>query len=382
MTQLKPFWFRFLPSLYFVKRQISSLKLWVWIKVGFVKKVLIQPYAGYGNKTQLYLAGRVLADRNILASTPEDRFWRNFGKMRRRFFTIVFPGVELEAEFQGERIQVSTDEEGYFEIRMHVDGREVLEGWHSVRLRLLHDLLGRATEVVALGEVYFPAANPDYGIISDIDDTILTTGAARLWEMLKVTFTQNAHTRVPFAGVSEFYDALRKGSDHLLSNPIFYVSSSPWNIYDFLMEFLEAHQIPKGPLMLRDLGLSRDQWIAGPHRDHKLKQIDHILNVYGELSFILIGDSGQEDPQIYLEIVTRYPNRILAVYIRDVSEADLSTLTLEYLKEGVELILVKDTTDAAAHALAKGWILASDQPKIEAQKQTDEKAQSSASPLV
>ncbi len=377
MTSSNPLRLRFLPALYALKRQISKLKLWIWIKVGFVKKVLIQPYAGYGNARELYLAGRVLADRNILASTPEDRFWRNFGKMRRRFFTIVFPGVDLEAEFQGHTIRATTDEEGYFEIKLPVEGAEIPEGWHPVRLKLLHDLLGRATEVVALGEVYFPAPNADYGIISDIDDTILTTGAARLWEMLKVTFTQNAHTRIPFAGVSEFYDALRKGSDYILSNPVFYVSSSPWNIYDFLMEFLDAHKIPKGPLMLRDLGLSRDQLIAGSHRDHKLKQIKHILYAFRDLRFILIGDSGQEDPQIYFEIVQKYPGRILTVYIRDVSGADLSDLADEYSAVGGELILVKDTTQAAAHALSKGWILKSDERKIEDQKRVDEKSNDS-----
>lgn len=365
--------FRLLPLLYYVKRQIAKLKLWFWVKVGFVKKVMIQPYAGYGNGKELYLAGRVLVDRNIQPSSPEDRFWRNFGKMRRRFFTIIFPGVNLEAEFQDRKYQATTDEEGYFEIKLPLDGDELSEGWHPVRLRLLHDLLGRATEVVALGEVYFPAPNADYGIISDIDDTILTTGAARLWEMLKVTFTQNAHTRIPFAGVSEFYDALRKGIDDVLSNPIFYVSSSPWNIYDFLMEFLDAHKIPRGPLMLRDLGLSRDQFIAGSHSAHKLKQISHILKVFGDLRFILIGDSGQEDPQIYLEIIQKYPGRILAVYIRDVSGADLSALNVEYLRNGVEMVLVKDTVEAADHALAKGWILKSDEPKIEDQKLKDER---------
>jgi phosphatidate phosphatase APP1 len=373
MTSSKPSGFRILPALYFVKRQVSRLKLWFWVKVGFVKKVMIQPYAGYGNDKELYLAGRVLVDRNIQASTPDDRFWRNFDKMRRRFFTIVFPGVDLEAEFQGETIQVTTDEEGYFEIKIVLRGAEIPEGWHLIRLRLLHDLLGRAAEVVALGEVYFPAANADYGIISDIDDTILTTGAMRLWEMLKVTFSQNAHTRIPFAGVSEFYDALRKGRDDVLSNPIFYVSSSPWNIYDFLMEFLVAHQIPKGPLMLRDLGLSRDQFIAGSHSAHKLKQISHIMEIFRNLPFILIGDSGQADPEIYLDTVKNYPGRILAVYIRDVSGSDLSGLALEYQSQGVELILVQDTNQAAAHALSKGWILKDDQKKIKEQKRVDEK---------
>jgi phosphatidate phosphatase APP1 len=366
--------FRILSILYFAKRQVSRLKLWVWVKVGFVKKVQIQPYVGYGNEKELYLVGRVLVDRGIQASSPEDRFWRNFRKMRKRFLTIVFPGVDVEAELEGKIIRVTTDEEGYFEIILPLDDLEIHQGWQSIRLRLLHDLLGRATEVNATGEVYFPVANPDYGIISDIDDTILTTGAMRMWEMLKVTFTQNAHTRIPFAGVSEFYDALRKGCDQILSNPIFYVSSSPWNIYDFLMEFLDAHDIPKGPLMLRDIGLSRDQFIAGSHEVHKLKQINHILDVFQELSFILIGDSGQKDPQIYLEVVKTHPGRILAVYIRDVSSAELSLLASEFLLQGVELILVKDTTAAAAHALSKGWILPSDTEKIKDQKLEDEKS--------
>jgi phosphatidate phosphatase APP1 len=125
--------------------------------------------------------------------------------------------------------------------------------------------------------------------------------------------------------------------------------------------------------MLRDIGLSREQLIAGSHRDHKLKQIQHILKTFKDLGFILIGDSGQEDPQIYLEIVKTYPGRILAVYIRDVSEADLSELAIEYQTGGVELILVKDTTEAASHAASKGWILESDKPVIEAKKLEDEK---------
>lgn len=364
---------RILPLLYFAKRQFSKAKLWIWIKIGFVKKVLIQPYAGYGNGKELYLAGRVLADRDIQASAPEDRFWRNFQKMRKRFLTIVFPGVDLEVEFQGKIAQVTTDEEGYFQVQLQLESADIEEGWHPVRLKLLHDLLGRETVVQAEGKVYFPAQNADYGIISDIDDTILTTGAMRMREMLKVTFTKNAHTRIPFAGVSEFYDALRKGRDEILSNPIFYVSSSPWNIYDFLMEFLDAHKIPKGPLMLRDLGLSRDQLIAGSHHEHKLKQINHIFDVFGNLDFILIGDSGQKDPKIYLEVVEKYKQRILTVYIRDVSGADLSDLAKAYQSHGVELILVKDTTEAAAHAISKGWILPSDTGKIKDQKVEDEK---------
>ncbi len=326
------------------------------LKTGLVQKVMIQPYAGYGNDQEVYLAGRVLEDKGIKPSTPVDTFWQNMGKMRKRFLTVVFPGVRVEAEFEGQKTIAFTDEEGYFELNFRPINPISQEGWKSIQLRLLDPISAKVQAVEASGKIYFPAPLAEYGVISDIDDTIVSTGAMRLWEMIKVTFFKNAHTRVPFPGVSEFYRLLRRGSDGILSNPLFYVSSSPWNLYDFLMEFLEIHQIPKGPLMLRDLGLSRNQWIAGSHRDHKLKQIEHIFKVYPDLPFILIGDSGQEDPEIYLEAITKHTNKVLGVFIRDVSGRDLSALIDTYHALGIELKLVKHTDEAIQWAYAKGWI--------------------------
>jgi phosphatidate phosphatase APP1 len=137
------------------------------------------------------------------------------------------------------------------------------------------------------------------------------------------------------------------------------------------MEFLDAHQIPKGPLMLRDLGLSRDQWIAGSHKVHKLKQIEHIFEVYPDLPFILIGDSGQEDPEIYLEAIQKHSYKVLAVYIRDIAKRNLSALQQSYSKLGVPLILVEDTLEAARHAMSQGWIAEQSEEKIKAKSLLD-----------
>jgi phosphatidate phosphatase APP1 len=168
---------------------------------------------------------------------------------------------------------------------------------------------------------------------------------------------------------------LEKGTDGIESNPFFYVSSSPWNLYGFLMEFLDVHRIPKGPLMLRDLGLSREQFIAGSHAEHKLKQIEHILEVFTDLSFILIGDSGQKDPEIYLAVVKEFPGRVKMIYIRDVSSArtkEVEKIAREVKDSGVELMLVKDTMEAASHAVSKGWIDENNVIEIAQVKQKDE----------
>jgi phosphatidate phosphatase APP1 len=178
--------------------------------------------------------------------------------------------------------------------------------------------------------------------------------------MLKTTFLRNAHTRFPFEGVAGLYRALQRGptgSDH---NPIFYVSSSPWNLYDLLAEFLDIQGIPQGPLFLRDFGIERRKFIAIPSAVHKGRQIERILAAYPHMRFILIGDSGQEDPEIYRDVVKRHGDRVLAIYIRDVSsmmrDARVNAIAEEVRKLGVDMVLVRDSEGAAEHALQRGFI--------------------------
>ncbi|RAI92031.1 App1 family protein [Algoriphagus yeomjeoni] len=361
-----------LTVLYETKLAINQAVLWLWIKLGWVKSILIMSYEGFGNEKEILLVGRVIRDNRVGTSTPEDTVWQNISKMRRRFMTVVIPGVEVRAEFDGDEYFAKTDEEGYFEFKIHPKKQiPFLSRWQQIKLTLVDQVIRNQGEVTAFADVFLPMGNIDYGIISDIDDTIIPTGAMRMTEMLKTTFAKNAHTRTPFPGVSAFYKALQKGTDGVESNPFFYVSSSPWNLFDFLQELLQIHHIPKGPLMLRDIGLSRTQLIAGSHSEHKLEQIRHILSTYSQLPFMLIGDSGQEDPTIYLQIVREFPGRILMIFIRDVhsSRHDFVQGIREELQSlGVEMLLVKDTLQASGYALSKGWVLEEDMVGIAQEK--------------
>jgi phosphatidate phosphatase APP1 len=184
---------------------------------------------------------------------------------------------------------------------------------------------------------------------------------------------ENARTRLPFAGVAAFYRALANGQGGA-KNPIFYVSSSPWNLYDVIAGFLEAERIPAGPLLLRD-------WDLGPsmfrNAGHKARLIGEILETFPGLPFILIGDSGQEDPEIYADVVAANPNRVLAVYIRSVeprlerAEA-IGRLTERVAAAGSTLVLADDTLTVASHASAHGWIRPDALPDIRGEKRADE----------
>jgi len=333
---------------------------------------VIVPYEGFGNEKKILLVGRVIRDNRVGVSNPEDSVWLNIKKMRRRFMSVVIPGVEVKAEFQGEEYFVKTDEEGYFEFKIYPKKAiQFPARWQQVELTLMSQVIRNQGEIKAFGDVFLPVGNIDFGIISDVDDTIIPTGAMRMAEMLKTTFAKNAHTRVPFPGVSAFYKALQKGTDGVESNPLFYVSSSPWNLYDFLHELLQIHHIPKGPIMLRDIGLSRTELISGSHSEHKLEQIRQILSTYTQLSFMLIGDSGQEDPTIYLQVVREFPGRILMIFIRDVhsyQHASVENISKELNGLGVEMLLVKNTLEASQYAFSKGWVLEKDLADIAQEK--------------
>ncbi|REG90634.1 App1 family protein [Algoriphagus antarcticus] len=365
-----------LTILYETKLALNQAVLWTWIKLGWVKSLKIVPYEGFGNEKEILLVGRVIRDNRVGPSNPEDSVWRNINKMRRRFMSVVIPGVELKAEFQGQEYFARTDEEGYFEFKIHPKKSiEFPSRWQQIELTLMDQVIRNQGEIKACGDVFLPVGNIDYGIISDIDDTIIPTGAMRMTEMLKTTFAKNAHTRVPFPGVSAFYRALQNGSDGVESNPLFYVSSSPWNLYDFLHELLQIHHIPKGPLMLRDIGLSRTELISGSHSEHKLEQIRHILSTYSQIPFMLIGDSGQEDPTIYLQVVREFPGRILMIFIRDVHSsrhASVEKISKQLNGLGVEMLLVKNTLEASQYALAKGWVLEEDLVDIAQEKVKNE----------
>lgn len=335
----------------------------------------IVTYRSYGTLNRLYVKGRVLKDKGIRSATDKDTIWNNLLSMYKRFESDEVPGAQLKVIFQDTPHFVTTDHEGYFTLNLFTEVPITWNDmWHEVSIELVEAPLDVAPGLKNTAHVLVPPADAEYGIISDIDDTVVKTTATNLLAMSRNTFFHNAHSRLPFAGVSEFYKSLQLGRNGKRNNPFFYVSSSPWNLYDLLIDFLDINDIPEGPVLLRDFGLDVNKESAS-HMGHKYKEIRNILLTYPHLDFVLIGDSGQEDPAIYREIVSNFPGRILAIYIRDVQLSDREKIAIDISRalthDKVEMVIVDNTVEAAEHASKAGLILKKEIPKITIDKKQD-----------
>lgn len=360
-----------------VEERFDELRYEMHERLGRTDPIVIQPYRGFGTEKKLRVWGRVLEDEGIHEATDRDSIWKNLLASYRRFESDEVPGVRVRARYAGAEQVALTDEEGYFDL--YLEPTEELPAdrlWHEVDVELLDDVQPGRGPVQAKAPVLVPPVEAAFGVISDVDDTILKTDATNLMAMARLTFLRNAHTRLPFEGVAAFYRALEKGPGGDGANPIFFVSSSPWNLFDFLADFCDLHGIPRGPLLLRDLGLDRNKFIKAGHHTHKLAQIEHVLATYPDLPFVLIGDSGQEDPEIYQQVIKDFPGRVRVAYIRDVS-VDERDAIVRKIAEGlgtpdVEMVLTADSAEAAEHAADVGLIDPEALPNVRAEKAKDE----------
>jgi phosphatidate phosphatase APP1 len=362
-----------------VEEGFDRMKYGLGERLGGKGPIRIRPYRGYGTQEEIYLKGRVLEGEELPPASENDNLWDNLVNTFKRFESDEVPHARVRARFAGDEAEVAADEEGYFEVILHP--KEPLPSgklWGTVGLDLLEPLRPGNPPVSAVGEVFIPPPQAQFGVISDIDDTVLQTDATQMLKMARTVFLGNARTRLPFKGAAAFYRALFQGTAPEVFNPLFYVSSSPWNLYGLLSEFFQLQDIPFGPvLFLRDWGISEDELLPIGHRSHKLQVIRRVLDHYQDLPFILIGDSGQEDPEIYAEVVSLYPERIKAIYIRNVSKGLKRPKAIEELaktvtKAGSTLILAEDTLPMAQHAAEQGWISPQMLAFIEADKRADE----------
>ena len=370
-----------LKAAYYIEHGFDKVR-WSYLReFNRIGQVDIHVYRGFGNLKHAYISGRLVENRNIKPARTQDTKLRNLVSMYKRFESFEIPNARIQAEFYGQRVDTKTNDEGYFEFSLPVpkDLDQTLV-WHNVELILLDKIGKNAGPVKSTGKILIPQTEAEYGVISDIDDTVLQTKATNFIRMMQKTFLYNSKTRLPFEGVAGFYRALHMGSKNVKDkNPMYYVSSSPWNLYDMLEDFFEIQKLPAGPFLLRNLGMNLDKLFKNSHLDHKLTQIEKIFEFTGELPFILIGDSGQHDPEIYLEVVKNHPGRILAVYIRDVSkekrDQQIYSIIDEMYRLGTEMIFVKDTEAAARHAIGQGFIPEEELKDVQIEKQKDLKAE-------
>lgn len=338
---------------------------------------MVAGYRSYGNAERVLVRGRAMENEGVTPAGDGDSLWRNLVNSYRRIESDPLPNARVRVTVGGATADLTADDEGFFSAWVDVDGpAATASGWIPIGLELLSPVEA-GPPVVGETEALLAPPTARFITISDMDDTVLQSHVTSLVQAFRTVLLGNARTRLPFPGVAAFYRALHAGASGVEQNPVFYVSSSPWNLYDLLIDFLEHQGIPRGPLTLRDWDLNREA--LGRSRLHRFKDaaIREIMGAYPTLPVILVGDSSQQDPEIYRDVVREFPERVLAIYIRDVKRTPERRGAIAALVGEVEaarsvLVLAEDTMAAARHAAERGLIDPRALAEISGEKRMDD----------
>jgi phosphatidate phosphatase APP1 len=269
---------------------------------------VLEAYIGYAAGDRWVLRGRVLTRLRGDGATDMASRWRTVRQMAGLFLTDEVAGVAVRAA----GICAWSDAEGY--VRLELPAPAAASGpWGEVEM-----IIDRGAGPVAVAgaravcPVRVPGPEAAVMIVSDIDDTVIETGSWSLLRNLWTTFTRALPERKVHADARALLQALSDTG----RNPVFYVSSSPWNMHGYLKALFARSGVPSGPIFLRDLGVTPDGRIGARHGDHKTAAIEEILAAQPGLPVILLGDTGQKDAEIYAGIVARHPGRVRAVALR------------------------------------------------------------------
>ncbi len=322
----------------------------------------IVSFQSYGTDTHFYMRGRALEDETI--NLEQKGLFGLFINSWKRFESDEIKHAELKLKLSnGLVLKVVTDAHGYFKIDTEVKGLRALankEGWLNFEISYSDTNLKRSiqNDNRFQGELLIPSADAQFGVISDIDDTIIHTGVVSTlkWRVLINSIFKSAARRIPLEGASDFYHKLHLGKSGEYANPIFYVSHSPWNLYRYLDFFLKQNKFPKGPILLRSF---KDIFKKkSGERPQKHKEIINILKTYPNLKFILIGDSAEYDADIYKAIAIEFPSQIIAIYLRSVGHTRKMRRVTLLFKDYTQLpvLLVGSSAEAIQHARSHGFI--------------------------
>jgi phosphatidate phosphatase APP1 len=280
-------------------------------------KTRIVSHTGYGSESFVRVLGRLLMTRRpedhpgadveatvseLKAAEEEQRGWR-------AFITAPAMNVPVSIRVGARTIETRSDRSGYIDITVKDHG--LAPGWHDVVLSS-----PQAEDVEAA--VYVVSSDARFGIISDIDDTVISTSLPRPLIAAWNTFVRSEGARHVVPGMATMYRSLLEEHPDA---PVVYVSTGAWNTSAHLNRFLKRNGYPPGPLLLTDWGPTNTGWFRSG-QEHKRSCLHRLANELPTIRWVLVGDDGQHDPKIYGDFAEERPDRVEAIAIRELSPAE------------------------------------------------------------
>jgi phosphatidate phosphatase APP1 len=300
-------------------------------------RLAVDPYVGSGTTTRAHLRARVVLRRSglrrratLLASLA-------------RYLTVEVQGEVVTVDVAGQRVDTLSGHEGYVEVYV---AAPLAPGWH--------DVTWTVDGTTTTGALLVVDPQATVGLVSDIDDTVIHTGITRMYEAVRNTLLVAAEDRLPIPGAAQLYQQLVAGDAGRA--PVFYVSTGAWNLHGPMEQFLAQHGFPAGPLVMTDWGPGVGWLFREGSVEFKSRMVLNLIAEHPHLRWVLVGDSGEHDPEAYATVVRAQPASVAAIYIREVLPESLTRaayvrrLADEVAQLGVPMLLIRDGADALAHA--------------------------------
>lgn len=313
---------------------------------------ILKLYRGFGHTHDLVLFGHVLANPLKLKGPAKKSAFANLLHLVNLFMVKPVGSVPVQLQWQGRTIATTSEDDGFFWLEWK-SPEEVAAGTHQVEVSLNNGAAASADIIVP--------HRTQYAFVSDVDDTVMVSHSASGWPRLKELLFKSPAERRLFEGVARHYQLLALSNTSADEpNPFFYVSSSEWNLYDYLSEIFATNNLPNGIFLLSQMKKWYQLFKTGKTKhEAKLLRIMRLFVLFPKQQFVLFGDNSQSDPAIYEKLSQRYGDRIAAVYIRNVVPANEKiTAALLTKMEALKILTLQFThsEEAIAHSRAVGLI--------------------------
>lgn len=269
------------------------------------RRPAVAAFPGYGGTEWVRVLGRVLIPpkeaRRERGEYAGVRGWRSFVAVpiANATVTVTIDGVdhEVTADRGGviDTVVPASLNAGWQTISMHVEGSEPVE-----------------TRVFIVGN------DVRFGVVSDIDDTVMVTALPRPLLAAWNSFVLNEHARQPVPGMAVLLERLMRDNP---GAPILYLSTGAWNVAPTLVRFQRRHLFPSGALLLTDWGPTHDRWFRSG-KAHKQRNLRRLAEEFPDIEWLLVGDDGQHDDEIYTDFTAEHPDQVAAVAIRRLTPAE------------------------------------------------------------
>lgn len=274
-------------------------------------------HTGYGSVDFVRVMGRVVLTRGEVEqgqARPDVGDWIRSpltDQMRgwRAFITAQLAHAPVTVTLNGQDYSTTTDQNGYVDLIITDHGLE--PGWHEAKIQPEDGLYDVARVNIISPDVRF-------GIVSDIDDTVISTSLPRPLIAAWNTFVLKEQARRIVPGMAPMYRDLLA---EFPGAPIFYLSTGAWNTADTLTRFLDRHGYPAGPLLLTDWGPTNTGWFRSG-QDHKRRNLHRLATEFPHIRWVLVGDDGQHDPRIYGDFARDRADVVRAIGIRELTPAE------------------------------------------------------------